>query len=123
MHVSTSTQAYLDVALQIAPFPEYGVCMREHLLETKLRHWEPALRELASKALAALVGLDPAYFTNHALPYLVDHSTDRMLEVTFPHRYFDGILCDPFHHPPFLHCRVDTSEHSAYLFHENWSLG
>ena len=76
-------QAYLEVAPQIASFPEYSASMRKHLLETKLRHWEPSLRELASKALIHFVHADPQYFAEHALSHLLNSCLDRNLEVNY----------------------------------------
>lgn len=45
-------QAYRCVAVQVATFPGYFLPLASHLLHVKLRHWEKALRELASLALA-----------------------------------------------------------------------
>ena len=55
------------MAPYIATFPEYNICLREHLLHVKLRHWDRGLRELAASAAARLVPTAPEYFSSTAL--------------------------------------------------------
>ncbi|KAK9814241.1 hypothetical protein WJX72_002759 [[Myrmecia] bisecta] len=79
--LSTRTQAYLTVAPYVAHFPEYQAALAEHLLHTKLRHWEQALRELTAKALAALVPTNLAFFATTAVDCLIPLCLDSVLEV------------------------------------------
>lgn len=46
--LSNRVNAYLNVSCFVAQFPEYFGSMVKHLAFIKLRHWEPAIRELAA---------------------------------------------------------------------------
>lgn len=74
-------QAYLSVAPYIATFAEYRTPLVEHLLQDKLRHWEKALRELAARALGALVPTDAHTFAGLYVGQLLQLSLDGSLEV------------------------------------------
>ena len=74
-------QAYLSVAPQVAGFAPYRPALVEHLMHTKLQHWERSLRELSAQALAALVPSEPVYFQGPALEALLPRCLDPMLEV------------------------------------------
>lgn len=74
-------QAYLTVAPFIAQFPDYKQGLADHLLLVKLRHWERSLRELTSKALAALVPTNPSFFLTTAVDALLPLCLDPVLEV------------------------------------------
>mmetsp|Transcript_15457 Transcript_15457/g.50826 ORF Transcript_15457/g.50826 Transcript_15457/m.50826 type:complete len:1003 (+) Transcript_15457:313-3321(+) len=74
--VGARPNAYLKVSVFIANFPEYTRPLLEHLLHVKLRHWEKSLRELASKALAALTPADPEFVVSEALPMLLGWMLD-----------------------------------------------
>lgn len=65
----------------IAQYPEYTQPLVDHLLNTKLRHWERSLRELASKALAALLPSQPEFFSTTAVDMLLPLCLDTVLEV------------------------------------------
>lgn len=75
-------QAYLDVGPQVSCYPEYREVMVQHLTRHKLGHWDRALRELTSKALAAIVHQDPAYFSSSVLGQLLDLCADPCIEVS-----------------------------------------
>ena len=75
-------QAYLSVAPYIATFVDYRTPLIEHILMTKLRHWERALRELASRALGALVCVDMCYFVSSCIPRLLNMCIESALEVS-----------------------------------------
>ncbi len=66
----------------MACYAEYREAMVQHLIRRKLGHWDRALRELASKALAAVVKQDPNYFAESVLALLVSLCTDPCVEVT-----------------------------------------
>jgi hypothetical protein len=63
--------AYLNVAPIVAAFPQYRYALLDHLLHTKLRHWDRDVREVAAKALARLAPVDPAWAISTALPALL----------------------------------------------------
>lgn len=65
----------------IAQYPEYRNVLADHLLTSKLRHWDKALRALAAKGLAALVPTEAATISNHAVDTLLPLCTDDVLEV------------------------------------------
>ena len=75
-------QAYLLVGPQVACYPEYRAALVQHLIRRKLGHWDRALRELTSKALAAIVPHDPAYFCSSILGQLLDLCADPCIEVS-----------------------------------------
>ena len=52
-------------------FEEYRYHLIHHLISVTAKHWDKSMRILASKALYNLVALDPTYFLDTALPYLV----------------------------------------------------
>lgn len=64
-------QAYLSVAPHVASFPGYLRPLAWHLLRVKARHWDKGVRELAARAVAGLVPLDPAFFAADALAFLL----------------------------------------------------
>ena len=74
-------QAYLTVAPFIAQFPEYRQGLADHLLTVKLRHWDRSLRELTSKALAALAPTNPSFFLTTAVDALLPLCLNPVLEV------------------------------------------
>lgn len=78
--VSVRTAAYLTVAPYVASFPGYFEPLAWHLLKIKVHHWEKALRELAAKALAALVPLHRSFFLEQAIPYLLPNCLSPVLE-------------------------------------------
>lgn len=63
--------AYLDIAGHVARFPPYRVPLIDHLAQVKLRHWDPAIRALASQALARLTVLAPAHMLEAVCPALL----------------------------------------------------
>ena len=71
----------MTVGPGIAQFPEHRHALAGHLLQVKLRHWEQPVRELAAKALGALVPAEPALFQASALQQLLPLATHTSLEV------------------------------------------
>ncbi|KAL6767782.1 hypothetical protein ACKKBF_B36615 [Auxenochlorella protothecoides x Auxenochlorella symbiontica] len=78
--VSSRVNAYRCVAVQVATFPGYFLPLASHLLHVKLRHWEKALRELASLALADLTRVDADWLAGTALPTLLPLTESADLE-------------------------------------------
>lgn len=76
-------QAFLQVGPQVSCYPEYRAPMVQHLIRHKLGHWDRALRELTSKAIAAIVPQDPGYFASSILGQLLDLCTDPCIEVSY----------------------------------------
>ena len=77
----SAMQAYLHVGPRVSCYPEYGEVMVQHLIRHKLGHWDRALRELSSKALAAIVPQDLAYFSSSVLCQVLDLCADPSTEV------------------------------------------
>jgi hypothetical protein len=75
------TNAYLQVAPFVAQFHEYRAALVHHLMSSKLRHWDRAIRGLAAVGLAALVPVAGELLQQHALPHLLSSVTDDVLEV------------------------------------------
>jgi hypothetical protein len=55
--------------------------MAQHLAFIKLRHWEPAVRELAAQALAAISLFNPDYMIKNILPKLIESCLDKALHL------------------------------------------
>ena len=63
--------AYTAIALAVARFPPYRHPLIDHLAQAKLRHWDAAIRVLASQALARLTALAPAHVREMVAPSLL----------------------------------------------------
>lgn len=79
--LSNRVNAYLNVSCFVAQFKEYFTSMVDHLAFVKLRHWEPAIRELAAQSLAAISPFNPEYILNKILPALIESCLDKTLHV------------------------------------------
>jgi hypothetical protein len=79
--LSNRVNAYLNVSCFVAQFPEYFESMVNHLAFIKLRHWEPAIRELAAQSLAAISPFNPDLVINKVLPKLIEACVDKALHV------------------------------------------
>ncbi|EDO35005.1 predicted protein, partial [Nematostella vectensis] len=66
--VGNRSHTYLNISVYIAQFKEYTRPMIENLVETRLQHWDGALRELAARALHNLTSSDPEYMATTMLP-------------------------------------------------------
>ncbi|KAJ4905299.1 Tubulin-folding cofactor D [Raphanus sativus] len=69
--LSSRVNSYLQVAVSIAQYEGYLYPFVDELLYNKICHWDKSLRELAAKALAALVKYEPEYFVNYVLEKLI----------------------------------------------------
>ena len=58
--VGNRSHAYLELAPQVAQFPEYRGALLGHLCDVKLAHWDRDVRELAAQAAGRLVVNEPA---------------------------------------------------------------
>ena len=75
------TVAYTSVSFYIAGFEEYRPSIIDYLYEDKLFHWDQEIRNLVSISLRGLTKLDPIYFVDNVLPFLVKHATHENLFV------------------------------------------
>ncbi|ELR13906.1 HEAT repeat domain containing protein [Acanthamoeba castellanii str. Neff] len=73
--LSSRKNAYVTISVELAKVTgKDGIYFRpmvDHLLRVKVSHWDRTLRKLAAKALRGLVPIDPLYFAQTVLPYLV----------------------------------------------------
>jgi Tubulin folding cofactor D C terminal len=67
--------SFLHVASQVAAFPAYRYSLVEHLLSTKLKHWDKDIRVLAAESLGLMCGTDAEWFKATALPSLLAQIT------------------------------------------------
>ncbi|CAO0797055.1 unnamed protein product [Mucor circinelloides] len=74
--------AFLSISYDIAKFEEYRYHLIEHLISVTAKHWDKSMRILASKALYTLVPLDPQYFIDKALAYLIPNATSTDMQVS-----------------------------------------
>ncbi|KAG1226647.1 hypothetical protein G6F35_002844 [Rhizopus arrhizus] len=74
--------SFLSIAAEIAKFEEYRYHLIHHLITVTARHWDKAMRVLASKALYNLVPLDPSYFISTCLPMLIPSTTSSDMQLS-----------------------------------------
>jgi tubulin-specific chaperone D len=75
------TDAYTSIALHIAKYEEYRQPIIKHLYMSKLSHWDPTIRKLASKSFQLLAPLDWRFICSEVLPYLLDSSLDSYVQI------------------------------------------
>lgn len=61
MAVGNRTNSFVHLARFIAAFPEYTKALLDHLVDAKVGHWDPQIRELSAASLAALTEVAPQY--------------------------------------------------------------
>ncbi len=71
--------AYLQVSCFVAQYPDYFEALVVHLMEVKLRHWEPIVRQLAACALSVLVPFSPEFYINVVMHKLIPLTVDNNL--------------------------------------------
>ncbi|KAG0236252.1 hypothetical protein BGW41_000513 [Actinomortierella wolfii] len=69
--VGNLSNSFLNVAPEIASFPEYRLNLINHLVDTTISHWDIAVRDLASESLAKIVTLDHEYAAKSIIPRLL----------------------------------------------------
>ncbi|CAG9461750.1 unnamed protein product [Pedinophyceae sp. YPF-701] len=79
--LSMRSQAYLEVAPFVASFGQYTIPLVEYLIDTKLHHWDEAVRQLSARALARLAPVATEWLASVGLSRLVNRCTDAVLEV------------------------------------------
>lgn len=68
--VGLRQNSYLNISDFIAQFQEYRKPLIDHLVERKVNHWDPAIRELTAKALHKLTLRAPEYVSAVVLDQL-----------------------------------------------------
>ncbi|KAG0166735.1 hypothetical protein DFQ28_006283 [Apophysomyces sp. BC1034] len=91
--VGNRNNAFLHVAVEIAKFEDYRYHLIQHLVTVTSKHWDKAMRVLASKALYRLVALDPKYFIDNALPDLIPSTTSTDLLISHGAMLAVGEIC------------------------------
>ncbi|XP_035206135.1 tubulin-specific chaperone D-like, partial [Stegodyphus dumicola] len=66
--VGSRQNSFLNLSVYIAQFPEYTLTLIQHLLDYKVNHWDPSVRELTAKALHNLTNRDPEFMSKAAVP-------------------------------------------------------
>ncbi|XP_061472447.1 tubulin-specific chaperone D isoform X2 [Rhineura floridana] len=69
--VGNRANCFLNISVYIAGFPEYTQSMIDHLVNIKINHWDPIIREFSTKALHNLTPRAPEYMTSKVLPKLL----------------------------------------------------
>ncbi|PHZ15957.1 ARM repeat-containing protein [Rhizopus microsporus ATCC 52813] len=80
--VGNRNNAFLNIAAEIAKFEEYRYHLIDHLINITSKHWDKAMRVLASKALYNLAPLDPIYFMNSCLQSLIPSCTSTDMQIS-----------------------------------------
>ncbi|CAG8433293.1 13041_t:CDS:10 [Ambispora gerdemannii] len=68
--VGNRTNAFLEISVKIANFPEYRKYLIDHLSTITVVNWDKQMRELCAQALHNLTRLDVEYMVNTILPRL-----------------------------------------------------
>jgi hypothetical protein len=79
--LSNRVNAFLNVSCFVGQFKEYLPGMLHHLAFVQLKHWEPAMRELASQALSVLSVFDPKYVVDNILSVLIETCFNKVLHI------------------------------------------
>ncbi|EDV57417.1 tubulin-specific chaperone D [Drosophila erecta] len=69
--VGIRQNSYLNISDYIAQFEVYREPLINHLVQHKVNHWDPAIRELTAKALHKLSLWEPEYMAAVVLPQLL----------------------------------------------------
>ncbi|CAO3632731.1 unnamed protein product [Cunninghamella blakesleeana] len=108
--------SFLQVAVDIAKFEEYRYHLIDHLVSITSRHWDKAMRVLASKTLYSLVPLDPIYFIEKVLPVLLPTATSKDMQISH-----GAMLCISEICLSLWNCRQQNSELNS-LWNNNKTL-
>lgn len=83
--VANLRHAYLDVSVFVAKYPEYRYALLEHLIESKIVHWDVQIRSLAASALGKIGALDPPHAMTRIFPRLLTSALSPDAEVIVRH--------------------------------------
>ncbi|KAJ8522848.1 hypothetical protein ON010_g17648 [Phytophthora cinnamomi] len=87
--VANLRHAFLDVSVFVAKYPEYRYALLEHLIESKIVHWDVQIRSLAASALGKIGALDPPHAMTRIFPRLLASALSPDAEVPV---FIDGEL-------------------------------
>ncbi|KND02583.1 uncharacterized protein SPPG_03041 [Spizellomyces punctatus DAOM BR117] len=91
--VGNRTNAFLDVAVDIARYPEYYSHICDHMAHVSLSHWDKSIRELAAESLAKLAVMDLPYILGRVLPKLILRVTSDELAIRHGALLAVGQIC------------------------------
>ncbi|KAI8979034.1 armadillo-type protein [Pilobolus umbonatus] len=80
--VGNRNNAFLNIAIEIAEHTEYRYELIHHLITITAKHWDKPMRILASKTLAKMVPLDPSFFLDKVLPYLIPNAMNTNMQIS-----------------------------------------
>uniref|UniRef100_M4BSB0 Uncharacterized protein n=1 Tax=Hyaloperonospora arabidopsidis (strain Emoy2) TaxID=559515 RepID=M4BSB0_HYAAE len=83
--VASLRHAYLDVSVFVAKYPEYRYSLLEHLISSKIVHWDVQIRALAAAALGKIGTFDPPYAMIRLFPKLLEYALAPDVEVIIRH--------------------------------------
>lgn len=83
--VANLRNAYLDVSVFVAKYPEYRYPLLEHLFNSKIVHWDVQIRGLAAAALGKIGALDPPNAMTCLFPRLLEYALSPDVEVIVRH--------------------------------------
>ncbi|KAG9297370.1 hypothetical protein G9A89_009454 [Geosiphon pyriformis] len=78
--VGNRTNAFLQISVEIARFPEYRKHLIDHLSTISISNWDKHLRELCAQTLHNLTKLDVDYMINTVLPRLIAQTKSKDLQ-------------------------------------------
>ena len=74
--VGSRRNSFINLSRYLSQFSEYREPLIQHLLQRKINHWDPQIRQLASEALHHLCSpLDVDFVREHVLPPLMKFSS------------------------------------------------
>lgn len=77
--LANKANSFLNVSTYIAQFDEYFDPLINHLVNTKLQHWEPEIRQLAAKSLSVLSIFNPQLVVEKYLPSILQSCYSKVL--------------------------------------------
>ena len=95
--VGNRSDVYLKISTAIAQYEEYRRPLIDHLVDTKLLHWDAAVRTLAASALHSLTPTAPDYVVSHALPALLPRAVSINLTMRHGSLMAIGEVCLALH--------------------------
>ena len=79
--LSNRTFAYLNVSWFVAQYKEYFDSLINHLVNTKLQHWEEEIRILAGKSLSVLSIFNPQHVIDNYLPTIYENWFSKVVHI------------------------------------------
>ncbi|EGG21632.1 tubulin folding cofactor D [Cavenderia fasciculata] len=78
--VGNRKHSYLEIAPIIAKFAPYYEAIVNHLVTSKIGHWDIEIRQLTSKALKELTTINPSFCISH-LPFIIQQTKSDELNI------------------------------------------